>query len=118
MIFSVLAAGFWAASTLAAPTTFDSASLVRRSENELGSLVLAVKSQDDVNDPDDLTVASTVINTGNTTLKILNDPNGPLSTWKTHTFEFYEVPAGGSRRRAVGSSAGIHAVRVKVRKLE
>ncbi|CCO31720.1 hypothetical protein BN14_05769 [Rhizoctonia solani AG-1 IB] len=75
MIFSVLAAGFWAASTLAAPTTFDSTSLVRRSENELGSLVLAVKSQDDVNDPDDLTVASTVINTGNTTLKILNDPN-------------------------------------------
>ncbi|CAE6408966.1 unnamed protein product [Rhizoctonia solani] len=113
MIFSALAAGFWAASTLAAPANFNSASLSRRSENKLGSLVLAVKAQDDVNDPDDLTVASTLINNGNTTIKVLNDPNGPLSTWKTHTFEFYEVPVGGSRKRATGSTASVHAIRVK-----
>ncbi|CAE6448619.1 unnamed protein product [Rhizoctonia solani] len=113
MIFSVLAAGLWVASTLAAPANFNPASLARRSEDELGSLVLAVKAQDDVNDPDDLTVASTITNTGNTTLKLLNDPNGPLSTWKTHTFEFYEVPISGSRKRATGSTAGVSAVRVK-----
>ncbi|KAF8753554.1 peptidyl-Lys metalloendopeptidase [Rhizoctonia solani] len=113
MIFTVLAAGWWFASTLAAPATFNSPSLARRSDDELGSLVLAVKAQDDINDPDDLTVASTVINTGKTTLKLLNDPNGPLSTWKTHTFEFYEVPASGSRKRATGSTAGVHSVRVK-----
>ncbi|CAE6424141.1 unnamed protein product [Rhizoctonia solani] len=113
MIFSAIIAGLWVTSILAAPATFNSAFLTRRSEDELGSLVLAIKAQDDVNDPDDLTVASTVINTGNTTLKLLNDPNGPLSTWKTHTFEFYEVPAGGSRKRATGSTAGVNAVRVK-----
>ncbi|QRW18243.1 peptidyl-Lys metalloendopeptidase [Rhizoctonia solani] len=113
MIFTVLAAGWWFASTLAAPATFNSPSLARRSDDELGSLVLAVKAQDDINDPDDLTVASTVINTGKTTLKLLNDPNGPLSTWKTHTFEFYEVPTSGSRKRATGSTAGVHSVRVK-----
>ncbi|EUC57017.1 peptidyl-lys metalloendopeptidase [Rhizoctonia solani AG-3 Rhs1AP] len=113
MIFSVIIAGLWVTSTLAAPATFNSAFLARRSEDELGSLVLAIRAQDDVNDPDDLTVASTIINTGNTTLKLLNDPNGPLSTWKTHTFEFYEVPAGGSRKRATGSIAGVNAIRVK-----
>ncbi|KAG9128081.1 hypothetical protein FRC07_005221 [Ceratobasidium sp. 392] len=118
MIFaSLFAVALWTTS-LAMPTTHDQTDLgaLARRDANLGSLVLIVKAQDDVNDPDDLTVSSCLVNTGDKTLKILNDPNGPLSTWKTHTFEFYEVPSSGSsslKARSDGSVAEVNAVRVK-----
>ncbi|KAF8606583.1 zincin [Ceratobasidium sp. AG-I] len=122
MLLSSLVAGLCASLALAAPTTHDQldtthhlGELARR-DADLGSLLLIVKAQDDVNDPDDLTVSACVINTGDKTLKILNDPNGPLSTWKTRTFEFYEVPAAGSsslKARSAGSLADVNAVHVK-----
>ncbi|KAG8679939.1 hypothetical protein FRC12_012609, partial [Ceratobasidium sp. 428] len=118
MIFaSLFTAALWAAA-LAAPTTHDQSDLgaLERRDADLGSLVLIVKAQDDVNDPDDLTVSACLMNTGGKTLKILNDPNGPLSTWKTHTFEFYEVPSANNsslKTRSGGAVAGVNAVRVK-----
>ncbi|KAG9104336.1 hypothetical protein FRC06_003381, partial [Ceratobasidium sp. 370] len=118
MIFaSVFAAALWTAS-LAAPTINDQPDLggLARRDAEPGSLVLIVKAQDDLTDPDDLTVSACLLNTGNKTLKILNDPNGPLSTWKTHSFDFYEVPSPGSsslKARSGGSVADVNAVRVK-----
>ncbi|KAG8699617.1 hypothetical protein FRC09_006507, partial [Ceratobasidium sp. 395] len=114
---SLFAAVLWTA-VLAVPTTWDQSHLgaLARRDVGLGSLVLIVKAQDDVNDPGDLTVSSCLVNTGDKTLKILNDPNGPLSAWKTQTFEFYEVPsANNSSLKARSSSAvvGVNAVRVK-----
>lgn len=81
MIFSVLVATLLASLSAAAPAPFgaDPAShlgALARRDADLGSLVLIVKAQDDVNDPDDLTVSACLLNTGDTTLKILNDPNG------------------------------------------
>ncbi|QRV75002.1 peptidyl-Lys metalloendopeptidase [Ceratobasidium sp. AG-Ba] len=116
MIFtSLFAATLWATS-LAAPTQSGSnvGSLVQR-DADLDSLLLIIKAQDDVNDPDDLTVSSCLINNGKNTLKILNDPNGPLTTWKTHTFEFYEVASSGTglKARSGGNAAHVSAVRVK-----
>ncbi|KAG8748234.1 hypothetical protein FRC10_007622 [Ceratobasidium sp. 414] len=114
MIFtSLFAAALWTAS-LAAPTTSDQPDLgaLARRDAELGSLVLIVKAQDDLTDPDDLTVSSCLLNTGDKTLKVLNDPNGPLSTWKTHSFDFYEVPSPGSsslKARSGGSVADVNA---------
>lgn len=101
------------------------------------SLMMQVKAQDDMNDPDDLTVAATIINTGTKPVKILNDPNsafvmfailgvigltiryclGALSTWKTHTFNFVSVPAvgpDGVKSKTDGVSADVDSVRVKV----
>ena len=82
MLFSSLVVGLCASLVLAAPTTYDQldtthhlGELARR-DADLGSLLLIVKAQDDVNDPDDLTVSTCLLNTGETTLKILNDPNG------------------------------------------
>jgi hypothetical protein len=85
MIFtSLIAAGLLAASfSLAAPATYDLEALARR-DADVGSLVLIVKAQDDVDDPDDLTVSACVVNTGNNTLKILNDPNGELAQAPRH----------------------------------
>jgi hypothetical protein len=78
MFASLIAAGLLAASfSLAAPASSDPGALARR-DSDLGSLVLIVKAQDDVNDPDDLTVSACLVNTGKNTLKILNDPNGEL----------------------------------------
>ncbi|KAG9091088.1 hypothetical protein FS749_016800, partial [Ceratobasidium sp. UAMH 11750] len=74
------------------------------------SLMLQVKAQDDMNDPDDLTVAATIINTGSKAVKILNDPNGPLSTWKTHTFNFV---ATGAMAKGASVQADVDALRVK-----
>ncbi|KAF8606584.1 zincin [Ceratobasidium sp. AG-I] len=122
MLFSSLVASLCVSLALAAPATYHQLDTTHhlgrlaRRDADLGSLVLIVKAQDDVNDPDDLTVSTCLLNTGNKTLKILNDPNGPLSTWKTHTFEFYEVPATGSsslKARSAGSVANVNAVRVK-----
>jgi hypothetical protein len=85
MIISVLAIGVWAASLgVAVPTAPEKLNSGPRSslrslaqlDEDLGSLILIAKAQDDVNDPEDLTVSATILNTGNTTLKILNDPNG------------------------------------------
>ncbi|KAB5594506.1 Peptidyl-Lys metalloendopeptidase [Ceratobasidium theobromae] len=79
------------------------------------SLLLYVRAQDDMNDPDDLTVAITLINKGSGAVKILNDPNSVLSTWKTHTFDFVSVPStgpGGVKAKA-GVQAGVTAVQVK-----
>ncbi|KAG8774695.1 hypothetical protein FRC12_001862 [Ceratobasidium sp. 428] len=118
MVFaSLFAAVLWTAA-LAVPTTRDQSDLgtLARRDVSLGSLVLIVKAQDDVNDPDDLTVSSCLINTGDKTLKILNDPNGPLSAWKTQTFEFYEVPSVNNsslKVRSSGAAVGVSAVRVK-----
>ncbi|KAG8701382.1 hypothetical protein FRC08_004106, partial [Ceratobasidium sp. 394] len=70
-------------------------------------------TQDDLDDPDDLTVSACLLNNGDKTLKVLNDPNGPLSTWKTHSFDFYEVPSPGSQKRSGGSVADVNAVRLK-----
>lgn len=82
MLLSSLIASLYALIALAAPTTYDQldttyhlGELARR-DADLGSLVLIVKAQDDVNDPDDLTVSTCLMNTGDKPLKILNDPNG------------------------------------------
>ncbi|KAG8703079.1 hypothetical protein FRC08_003085, partial [Ceratobasidium sp. 394] len=74
------------------------------------SLMLQVKAQDDMNDPDDLTVAATIINTGSKAVKLLNDPNGPLSTWKTHTFNFVST---GAMAKGASVQADVDALRVK-----
>ncbi|KAG8678344.1 hypothetical protein FRC08_017848, partial [Ceratobasidium sp. 394] len=56
ILASLFAAALWTAS-LAVPTTndYDLGALARR-DADLGSLVLIVKTQDDLDDPDDLTV--------------------------------------------------------------
>ncbi|CAE6428683.1 unnamed protein product [Rhizoctonia solani] len=80
------------------------------------SLELFVKPQDDMNDPDDLTVAATIINKGPKAVKILNNPNGPLSSWKTYTFNFIPVPSvgpGGAKSKTTGLPPDVNAIRVK-----
>ncbi|KAF8684497.1 peptidyl-Lys metalloendopeptidase [Rhizoctonia solani] len=80
------------------------------------SLVLQVKSQDDLTNPDDLTVAATVMNMGTKAVKILNDPNGPLSSWKTHTFDFVPLPSvgpDGVKAKTGGQKADVDSIRVK-----
>ncbi|CAE7203139.1 unnamed protein product [Rhizoctonia solani] len=80
------------------------------------SLALQVKAQDDMNDPDDLTVVATIINKGTKTVKILNDPNGPLSSWKTHTFNFVPIPsvgADGVKSKIGGLPPDVDSIRVK-----
>ncbi|CCO29825.1 Peptidyl-Lys metalloendopeptidase Short=MEP [Rhizoctonia solani AG-1 IB] len=80
------------------------------------SLTIQLKAQDDVKDPDDLTIATTIINKGSKTVKILNDPNGPLSQWKTHTFDFVPLPSAGPdgvKSKTVGQLADVNAIRVK-----
>ncbi|KDN49076.1 hypothetical protein RSAG8_02429, partial [Rhizoctonia solani AG-8 WAC10335] len=80
------------------------------------SLELFVKPQDDMNDPDDLTVAATIINKGPKAVKILNNPNGPLSAWKTYTFNFIPVPSvgpGGAKSKTTGLPPDVNAIRVK-----
>lgn len=82
MLLSMIVASLCASLALAAPTTYDQLDSTShlgqsaRRDADLGKLVLIVKAQDDVNDPDDLTVSACLINTGDKTLKILNDPNG------------------------------------------
>ncbi|CAE6379433.1 unnamed protein product [Rhizoctonia solani] len=80
------------------------------------SLTIQLKAQDDMKDPDDLTIATTIINKGSKTVKILNDPNGPLSSWKTHTFNFESLPSvgpDGVKSKTVGQLADVNAIRVK-----
>ncbi|CUA67486.1 peptidyl-Lys metalloendopeptidase [Rhizoctonia solani] len=80
------------------------------------SLQLVVKPQDDLKDPDDLTVSATIINMGSEAVKILNDPNGPLSSWKTHTFNFVPIPSVGSdgvKSKSAGLPPDVNAIRVK-----
>ncbi|CAE6514682.1 unnamed protein product [Rhizoctonia solani] len=80
------------------------------------SLQLLVKPQDDLKDCDDLTVAATIINKGTKAVKILNDPNGPLSSWKTHTFNFVPLPSvgpDGAKSKTTGVPADVDAIRVK-----
>ncbi|KAB5594507.1 Peptidyl-Lys metalloendopeptidase [Ceratobasidium theobromae] len=79
------------------------------------SLLLYVRAQDDMNDPDDLTVAITLINKGSGAVKILNDPNSVLSTWKTHTFDFVSVPSTrlDEVKTKADVQAGVMAVKVK-----
>ncbi|CAE6442446.1 hypothetical protein ACGC1H_007542 [Rhizoctonia solani] len=86
-------------------------------KRDLGhSLQLLVKPQDDMKDPDDLTVAATIINKGSKTVRILNDPNGPLSSWKTYTFKFIPVPSVGPdavKSKSTGLPPDVNAIRVK-----
>jgi len=80
------------------------------------SLMLQVKTQDDMKSCDDLSVAATIVNTGSKAVKILNDPNSALSTWKTHTFNFVPVPVAGPdgvKSKAAGALADVDAIRVK-----
>ncbi|KAG8763948.1 methionyl-tRNA synthetase [Ceratobasidium sp. 423] len=80
------------------------------------SLQLLIKPQDDLKNPDDLTVVATVINTGPKAVKILNDPNGPLSSWKTHTFNFIPLPSvgpDGVKSKTTGIPADVDAILVK-----
>ncbi|KAH7338917.1 hypothetical protein B0J17DRAFT_396144 [Rhizoctonia solani] len=80
------------------------------------SLQLLIKPQDDLNDPDDMTVAATIVNEGSKAVKILNDPNGPLSSWKTYTFNFIPIPSvgpDGVKSKTAGLPPDVNAIRVK-----
>ncbi|KAG8714024.1 hypothetical protein FRC09_018072 [Ceratobasidium sp. 395] len=79
-------------------------------------LVMQLMAQDDMSDPDDLTVAATIINQGTKAVKILNEPNGPLSTWKTHTFNIVPVSSSsstGALAKGANIPADVNALRVK-----
>lgn len=58
---------------------------------------------DSVNGVDNLKIVTTLVNTGDKTLKILNDPRGPLSTLPTDTFSITD--ATGSRPAFTGVKA-------------
>ncbi|QRV94918.1 peptidyl-Lys metalloendopeptidase [Ceratobasidium sp. AG-Ba] len=118
---TLLAALFSASLSVAVPSAHDDARSPRAhhtvaKRTDIHNLVIQLQAQDDMNDPDDMTVAATIINKGQKAVKILNDPNGPLSTWKTHTFNIVPVPVKGPNGAlAKGSSlpADVDALRVK-----
>lgn len=49
-------------------------------------LTVKLSGADKVNGVDNLKLVATVVNTGDETLKLLNDPRGPLSKMPTETF--------------------------------
>ncbi|KAJ1302732.1 hypothetical protein OPQ81_003045 [Rhizoctonia solani] len=120
MLCSTLVLALFSASlSAAAPSTHEQTRSLKEhhAKRDNGySLQLFIKAQDNMESPDDLTVAATLINKGLKTVKILNDPNGPLSSWKTHTFNFVPLPSvgpDGVRLKTVQSPADVNAVRVK-----
>jgi peptidyl-Lys metalloendopeptidase len=66
-------------------------------------LTLTVNGADSVTDVDNFQVSTTLTNTGDETLRILNDPNGPLSKLPTDTFSV--VNAKGSAAQFSGIKA-------------
>lgn len=56
-----------------------------------------------MNGVDDLKLVTTLVNTGDQTLKLLNDPRGPLSTLPTDTFVITD--AKGARPAFTGVRA-------------
>ncbi|KAF9502271.1 peptidyl-Lys metalloendopeptidase [Pleurotus eryngii] len=67
------------------------------------ALTLKVAGPDSVNGVDNLKIVTTLVNTGDETLKILNDPRGPLSTLPTDTFSITD--ATGARPAFTGVKA-------------
>lgn len=49
-------------------------------------LELRLSGADEVNGVDNLKITATLLNTGDETLKLLNDPRGPLNQLPTETF--------------------------------
>ncbi|KAF8602322.1 zincin [Ceratobasidium sp. AG-I] len=120
MLYSTLFLALLSASlSAAAPSSHDHVHSLRAHVTKRDgehSLLLQVKPQDDINDPDDLSVAATLVNNGTRAVKILNDPNSVLSTWKTHTFDFVAIPSAGPdslQSKASNVPAGVDAIRVK-----
>ena len=85
MLYSTLFLALLSASlSVAAPSTHDHAHSLRAHATKRDgehSLQLQVKAQDDMNDPDDLTVAATLVNKGAKAVKILNDPNSSSTSY-------------------------------------
>ncbi|CAE6503069.1 unnamed protein product [Rhizoctonia solani] len=120
MLYSTLVLALFSASlSAAAPSSHEqtrSAKAHHARSNPEHTLQLLVKPQDDLKDPDDMTIAATIINKGSKAVKILNDPNGPLSSWKTHTFNFIPLPSigpDGVKSKTVGLPPDVNAIRVK-----
>ncbi|KAL0951695.1 hypothetical protein HGRIS_008371 [Hohenbuehelia grisea] len=67
-------------------------------------LSLKVSGPQDVNGVDKLQVVATLVNTGDETLKLLNDPRGPLSKFPTNTFSITD---------ASGSTPAFTGIKVK-----
>ena len=61
-------------------------------------LSLKVTGPDAVDGVDKLKVVTTVTNTGDETLKLLNNPLGPLSKMPTNTFAIINEQSGGLPR--------------------
>lgn len=55
------------------------------------SLSLKLSGPDDVSDVADLKLTATLTNTGDSTLKLLNDPRGPLNTLPADTFDITDA---------------------------
>lgn len=55
------------------------------------SLSLKLTGPEDVSDVSDLKLTAIVTNTGDSTLKLLNDPRGPLNTLPADTFAITDV---------------------------
>jgi peptidyl-Lys metalloendopeptidase len=65
------------------------------------SLSLRVSGPQSVEGVENLKLVTTVTNTGNETLKLLKDPNGPLSKIQTRTFDIRD--ATGKQPRFTGT---------------
>jgi peptidyl-Lys metalloendopeptidase len=62
--------------------------------NAATSISLKVTGPDSINSSEDLKITATVTNTGDETVKLLNDPRSPLSTLPADTFEFTSADNG------------------------
>lgn len=120
MFCSTLFLALFAASlSAAAPSNYDHVHSLRAHQAKRDvdrSLMLQLKTPDDMSDPDKFSVETTIINQGSKVEKILNDPNGVLSTWKTHTFNVVAIPSVGSnglQAKVNNVPADVDAIRVK-----
>lgn len=59
-------------------------------------LSLKLSGAEKVDGVNNLKIVATVVNTGDETLKLLNDPRGPLSKLPTETFEIVHEASGAS----------------------
>jgi peptidyl-Lys metalloendopeptidase len=58
--------------------------------------MIHVSGPDEVNDVSDLKVVTTVTNTGDESMKLLNDPSGVLNAFPTEAFAIQHSDSGSS----------------------